>query len=665
MNVHIEQIGVIDSEGKRHIVPLREGVNIITGRSSTGKSALIEIVDYCFGSSDFTIPDGVITKHAEIYFLVLKLEKSKLLLGRGRKSTKAFIKEFDNDFFDDHPISLEIFSSHNFLTLSNYNKELGSYLGLTITDTELDINSALYRKSKKPSPSVRSFMSYMLQHQNLIANKHAVFYRFDEKEKREQAIDHFKIFLGLVDQEYFLASQKLDSYKAQLRNIERTAPKVDAIRKSIKSRIGTILDEYEVIAGCPLDDFSVDKAYRNPRRWLDKLQDMELKVDSGSGKNNQFLQNKESERNNKLINLRNEERKYRELCASVSSIDMYQVMLSETGTPLEITEHVTKCPLCNLESDLLEEETNSLSAAVDWLNDELSKTPFVQKSFLSQKEKSERKLKEIKAELNKIDENIQFIEKQNKELSKRNSINEQLVKIKLKLETYLENLIETTNKDSLDEQIVELKKLIKTKEKQLKSYNLDEIIEDIETFVNKRMNDIGNNFDFEPDYKPINLNFSLKTFDIWHEPLEDKNKKIFLRSMGSGANWLYTHLALFLSLQALFCKLKDTCSIPPILFIDQPTQVYFPNVTSDNETTFNVNDMVGNSDDVNKIDHDIKSVEKFFNEIISFCEEMNKEFDIIPQVVIIDHADNLDLNEDRKFDDYVQARWRNRGFIEV
>ncbi|EJG0217771.1 DUF3732 domain-containing protein, partial [Vibrio parahaemolyticus] len=215
MNVHIEQIGVIDKKGACHIVPLKEGVNIITGRSSTGKSALIEIVDYCFGSSDFTIPDGVITKHAEIYFLLLKLENSKLLLGRRNKSTKAFIKEFDSEYLDEHGINLSTFTSHNFLTISNFNKELGCYLGLAVTDTELDVNSALYRKTKKPAPSVRSFMSYMLQHQNLIANKHAVFYRFDEKEKREQAIEHFKIFLGLVDQEYFLVSQKLDRYNTQ------------------------------------------------------------------------------------------------------------------------------------------------------------------------------------------------------------------------------------------------------------------------------------------------------------------------------------------------------------------------------------------------------------------------------------------------------------------
>ncbi|EGR2993385.1 TPA: DUF3732 domain-containing protein [Vibrio parahaemolyticus] len=665
MNVHIEQIGVIDKKGACHIVPLKEGVNIITGRSSTGKSALIEIVDYCFGSSDFTIPDGVITKHAEIYFLLLKLENSKLLLGRRNKSTKAFIKEFDSEYLDEHGINLSTFTSHNFLTISNFNKELGCYLGLAVTDTELDVNSALYRKTKKPAPSVRSFMSYMLQHQNLIANKHAVFYRFDEKEKREQAIEHFKIFLGLVDQEYFLVSQKLDRYNTQLRNLERTAPKIDSIRKSIKSKIEFILSQYEVIAGCQLGEFSADKAYRNPSRWLKELQNIEIKINSGSENNNKFLQSKQKERNDKLLKLRSEERKYRELCSSVSAMDMYQDILSHKGAPLEVTEHVTICPLCNVHSDLIEEEANSLSEAVDWLNQELEKTPFVHKSFLSKKERSEEKIKVIRGELRFLDEQIQLVEKQNNELSKRNSINEQLIKIKLKLETYLENLIETTTKDELEQKIESLKKKIKSTKKELDSYKLSEKFEYIESFVNETMNEIGNKFDFERDYKPINLKFSLQNFDIWHEPINEKNKKIFLRSMGSGANWLYTHLALFLSLQALFCKLRETCVIPPILFIDQPTQVYFPNSTSDNNDTFDARNMIGGDINNIRVDDDIKSVERFFREIILFCNKLKKEYNISPQIVIIDHADNLNLDECGEFEDYVRARWRTRGFIDI
>ena len=58
-------------------------------------------------------------------------------------------------------------------------------------------------------------------------------------------------------------------------------------------------------------------------------------------------------------------------------------------------------------------------------------------------------------------------------------------------------------------------------------------------------------------------------------------------------------------------------------------------------------------------------MENIFNEIISFCERMEKDNEITPQIIITDHADHLKLNDDRVFEDYVRARWRQRGFIGV
>lgn len=49
METRIKYLGLIDKDGKRHGVSLHEGLNVVTGRSSTGKSALIEIFDYCMG----------------------------------------------------------------------------------------------------------------------------------------------------------------------------------------------------------------------------------------------------------------------------------------------------------------------------------------------------------------------------------------------------------------------------------------------------------------------------------------------------------------------------------------------------------------------------------------------------------------------------------------
>lgn len=81
METRIIYIGLLDKEGVPHGVRLEQGLNIITGRSSTGKSALIEIFDYCMGGKTSTIPQGVITKRASVYFLIILINKVQWVIG--------------------------------------------------------------------------------------------------------------------------------------------------------------------------------------------------------------------------------------------------------------------------------------------------------------------------------------------------------------------------------------------------------------------------------------------------------------------------------------------------------------------------------------------------------------------------------------------------------
>ena len=71
MKCHISYLGIIDKYDNCHYISFQEGLNIITGRSSTGKSAIIEIFDYCTGNGENTVPEGVITENAHLYFVVL------------------------------------------------------------------------------------------------------------------------------------------------------------------------------------------------------------------------------------------------------------------------------------------------------------------------------------------------------------------------------------------------------------------------------------------------------------------------------------------------------------------------------------------------------------------------------------------------------------------
>lgn len=64
MKSYIKSIIIFDKNGEKRVVPLKQGVNIITGESKTGKSALVEIIDYCLCSTRCTVPKGKIQRQS-------------------------------------------------------------------------------------------------------------------------------------------------------------------------------------------------------------------------------------------------------------------------------------------------------------------------------------------------------------------------------------------------------------------------------------------------------------------------------------------------------------------------------------------------------------------------------------------------------------------------
>jgi hypothetical protein len=96
------------------------------------------------------------------------------------------------------------------------------------------------------------------------------------------------------------------------------------------------------------------------------------------------------------------------------------------------------------------------------------------------------------------------------------------------------------------------------------------------------------------------------------------------------------------------CKERESC-IPSFLFIDQPSQVYFPKVTkvisNDNQK----------EDDVENYDENIKQVKNIFNVILEEISTIKKQYGFSPQIVVMEHAD------EQEFYHYVKERWANNG----
>lgn len=258
------------------------------------------------------------------------------------------------------------------------------------------------------------------------------------------------------------------------------------------------------------------------------------------------------------------------------------------------------------------------------------------------------------------------IEKTEKQLAELKSLYESILMQKAGLFMLLDTL-NMADDAELEKQIKKLNKQLKNINKDLKLYDVQKGLENASSKVNEYMAEIGSHFEFEASYKPINLHFSFETFDLYHLTPEDE--KIYLRSMGSGANWLYSHVTLFLALHKYFAELGNKCSIPSILFFDQPTQVYFPNFNRDNSESFEKQKKQEaeqrktlNIDQ--DIDEDIEAVENLFSQLSIYCNKFEQKNDFSPQIIVTDHADNLRLSNGASFESLVNGnRWRMRGLI--
>src|SRR5690349_8295352 len=89
--------------GARRVVDFRPGaLNIVTGWSATGKSALLDIAEFCLGRSTVTMPVGPITDTVSWYAALVQLPTTRAFVARpapraGRASTQQAMLEFGAD----------------------------------------------------------------------------------------------------------------------------------------------------------------------------------------------------------------------------------------------------------------------------------------------------------------------------------------------------------------------------------------------------------------------------------------------------------------------------------------------------------------------------------------------------------------------------------------
>lgn len=168
----------------------------------------IDGYSHCF----CTIPKGKITDFSYLYTLVMAIDDNTYVIARYNwddGSKMHFSKEAKG--FEPENLELSYFVEKPALPYKDVKNEIECALGLFVTNMATDAD----QQGKKAS--LRNMVSYLFQHQNLMASKFALFYRFSDFYKRKDVIDQFPVFAGMISQEYYSDLIQLNTLKAQLK----------------------------------------------------------------------------------------------------------------------------------------------------------------------------------------------------------------------------------------------------------------------------------------------------------------------------------------------------------------------------------------------------------------------------------------------------------------
>jgi hypothetical protein len=83
MRLQLRAIAIYSRDGERRDIRFHLGaLNIVTGASKTGKSALLDIVDYCWGRTECTIAEGEIRRGVSWFAVLFDRDDEGILIAR-------------------------------------------------------------------------------------------------------------------------------------------------------------------------------------------------------------------------------------------------------------------------------------------------------------------------------------------------------------------------------------------------------------------------------------------------------------------------------------------------------------------------------------------------------------------------------------------------------
>ena len=555
-------------------------VNVITGDSRTGKSAIIPIIDYCLASGECYIPTQTIRNACSWFGIVVNLENSKVLLARREPGIQKSTS--DMMFVQGEEIDIPEVPEKN-ANCQVVKQFLDEYARLSFLDTDES-----YYGSR---PAFRDLMSFCFQPQNVVANANILFYKTDKTDHRNKLINIFPYVLGAITPKVLSARQELLELQRKLNRKERDYEKLCELTVRWENEINAWIS-VAIELGLLNEDVG-NMSFDSKLVYLQNLTkaNTEEKILKGDNiiKNSQELVSLKENENELALKLTKYKNRYVEMSRLMNSVSEYREALSIQVERLGITEWLNEkaqkehiCPVCQQKCS----DDTQRNIYLHRLEENISKRKKVEEvpaAFEREYEMVQDKIQKLTDELVSIQKRIRIEENKIKQSNENNVNNpnrytlDGISRFLGKIE-YASDTIASLEADgelmaeieSLRLRIAELKKI--ADESVIKRK-----IEHAITKISVKQMELLKLMAAERPDDPFRLDYKNLTVEVDGED----GRKDYLWEIGSGSNWLAYHISTILGLQEFFATFQS--SVPNFVVFDQPSQVYFPHDSIDDK----------------------------------------------------------------------------------
>ena len=536
MKFNINKIILWLKNGKiRELVFEPNKVNVITGDSNTGKTAILEIIDYCFFASKSKISESVINENVLWYGIIFSINTKEYTIARKCLTKGRVSKEYYFSSIGEMPT--EIISNSNESTIK------------AVLETEFSIDSTvsipygsnLIKAGSKIS--LRYFLLFNTISGNIIENDTGVYFDKQNEPRYRDALPRiFDLALGIETITNVLKKEKKEDLEKKLNRLKLKS-------NVISNKSGEFNIEKESIVK-RAKEYALIDSNLNLESSLMELENISI--------DKYFKVTNNNEREKLEHDLFLKERKIKNLKRFTSEYSMYKRNLLNIEDSLKPISF-----LIDKDNDII--KTSIFDLMFNTFSSELIEIRNACKTKTAIDNQVNDIVKALEKDFIKLKNKLSIQPEVNRSFENDKSKHFFLGEIKAKMALYSNpttSLVETTEQD-----IKELEEKIASIEIEDTSEKKDLTIKLIEEIISDYIKETSTALENYALYKPVFI-YKDKTL------LLRKPKTSFIENVGSSSNHMFLHLYFTLAMQEI-AFLSKSPFVAPYIIIDQPSRPYY------------------------------------------------------------------------------------------